>query len=115
MLHRFDTVSDAIEAGYERPGRLGRLLDNYEGYEIVIRDTSGHDSFGYDFGVKAHPSDELVETGKRTVGPFGQTVGVWTNDDNMLNKPGSVAVLFAPGELDKSIAEARAAIDVALA
>ena len=45
----FDTKNEAIEAGYEAvaPG----FFEKYSGVVIAVRDTSGENSFGYQFSV----------------------------------------------------------------
>ena len=111
--HRFDSVADAIGAGYVSV-RAGQELAHYRGYAIVGSDTSGRRWFGYRFGVRAHPSDDLIRSGARSLGPFGSTVTVWTQDRNQLGRPGSFRVMFAPGALDQAIAEAQSSIDAAL-
>lgn len=106
MKHQFDTVGDAIAAGYESPGRAGRVLGQHNDYDVIIVDASGGRSFGYDFAVKALANENAIRAGRHHLGPFGSTVTVWTDDLNGLGKPGSFRAMFAPGVLDSAICEA---------
>ena len=109
MWHEFETTAEALAAGYENGGK--RHLETYRNYEIQVVDTSGYNSFGYDFGVKALPDDSLINSGHRTVGPFGSTVTVWTQELNQMKQAGSFRPMFAPNTLTKAIAEAKQAVD----
>ena len=105
----FDTTADAIAAGYQ--AAHPRVLEQYRGHMIKIVDTSGADSFGYAFGVRGFPSDELILAGHKRTAVFGHTVTVWTNDLNQVGQPGSFRPMFAPGQLEIAVQKVRDAID----
>jgi hypothetical protein len=114
MATEFATLAEAIEAGYESPGRAGRVLEEYREYNILVSDESGPGAFGYDFAVSAVPNEEKIRQGHRSLGPFGATVTVdFTEEPNKLGKPGSFTAMFPPGILDEAIAEAKEAVDAA--
>lgn len=111
MTHTFDTIADAIVAGYETA--TTRSLEIYQGFDIRIVDTSGPRSFGYSFGVKGVPTDETLRQGKQAVGPFGSTVDVWlTQERNKAGKLGAASAMFPPDELERAIAEVKAHIEI---
>jgi hypothetical protein len=72
MKHQFATKQDALDAGYRSVVRHGQSKD---------KDTSGQDSFGYDF--------EDAEG--------NQTVTVWfTEELNKMGQKGSFVAMFPP-------------------
>lgn len=111
MKHEFDSVGDAIDAGYESPGKAGRVLDSTETHDIIIVDTSGPRSYGYSFAVKAVPiDDDAIKAGHRSGLPFGRTVTIWTKDKNQVGGDRSFRAMFAPETLSEAIQEAKAAL-----
>ena len=110
MKHEFDSVGDAIEAGYESPGKAGRVLDSTETHDIIVVDTSGPHSYGYSFGVKAIPNEEAIRARHRSGLIVGRTVTVWTKDKNQVGGNRSFRAMFTPGSLDAAIQEAKAAL-----
>jgi len=106
----FKTMGYAIAAGYQSV-RDGQVLAQHGEYDIIAVDTSGPRWYGYSFGVRAIPNDDAIRAGYTSLGPFGSTVTVWTDDPNRLGEPGSFRPMFAPGELDRAITDAINAID----
>ena len=112
--HTFKTKIEAFEAGYALANH--QVLESYRGYTIKQADTSGCNNFGYSYGVKAIPSDDLIMQGHRTLGPFGKTVSIWLKEGkNKLWRQGSFVPAWEPGALDAAFEEARKAIDEAMA
>ncbi len=110
--HEFQTVGDAIAAGYQQA--ISNTLEIYRGYNIRVVDISGHNSYGYSFAVRALASAETIRTGHRHLGDWGQTVEVWTQDPNQLGQPGSARPMFPPNALSQALDAARRAIDAEL-
>lgn len=69
MNHRFETLQDALAAGYTLPSR------QYD------KDVSGPNSFGYDYED---------DNGNRTVDVY------FTKDLNRMRQPGCVRPMFPP-------------------
>lgn len=106
MVHSFDTIADAVEAGYRTAHK--QHLETFVGYEISVSDTSGQNAYGYRFGVVAIP------TQGRVLGPWGTVVSVWTHEKNRLGQPGCCLSMFPPDELDKAVEQAKAAVTKAI-
>jgi len=106
--HTFLTSADAHQAGFVSPSV--RRIERYNDGEIKIIDTSGPNSFGYDFSIIAysHTNDERA----KRLGPFGSTVSMsLTEAKNRGGGIGAFCEMFDPDTYRQAIEAARAAID----
>ncbi len=92
MTIKFDTLQDALAAGYRKPRRGGPDADE---------DTSGFNCYGYDFREPGTGRESvtvyLSEARNRVPGTGPHTIGAY-------------AALFAPSEMDKHCTEEEAAV-----
>jgi hypothetical protein len=96
---RFKTVSEAIQAGYMRPG-FPRVVEHYKGKDIRISDISGENSYGYVYAVMVNGQT------------FCKTTRIWCSEEfTMSGTQGAYQAMFYKPDYDKGLEAAGKFID----
>lgn len=98
MSPKFKTFADAEAAGYVRAGREREIEP---GIVLADVDGCGLGPQGRAYAIRAWTGSDWVWVGKATIGVE------LSEERNRLGRPGCYACMFAPGEYDNALEEAR--------
>lgn len=106
MLHAFDTIEDAINAGYVKAGVTHGSYRDFTLFCCAVGCPPRSDR--YRIGMICENGTEYMDGGTPY---FGNTVQVWTNNINKCGQPGRMYVMYTPQEYADAIEQAHAWID----